>query len=411
MSALVSIIIPVYNDERNVAAAIDSALSQTLKDVEVIVVDDGSTDSTPEVLKRYEGRIVSIRQENRGLAGARNTGIGASHGKYLCFLDSDDTFLVRKAEIQSAVMERESKVGLSYGGWLDVDIESGKVLRDFSFARPEHDPDTDAYPPHFPVFSVLVRREWFEKVGHFDERFKALEDSDMWWRLWAANCVFRRVKAPVASRGVRPGSMSKNIPEHTRYALLANRLHLARMGRRAPREVRVRRLAAIWMKQTGYHLSRGEAELAVASLQAALRYDRYLLEGPMHWVPLVRQLDLKYPLAEGNGIEDYKATWRQLVSVLRDALEAKLGGLEARRLGSEQSALAYAMSRQAFSTGRVLEALRWLVRALISGRGKLPSGVDRGTVSKLMRQILGRVAIAISRLSRMLFGLKYRTGR
>lgn len=131
----------------------------------------------------------------------------------------------------------------------------------------------------------------------------------------------------------------------------------------------------------------------------------------MHWVPLLRQLDLKYPLAEGNGIEDYKAAWRQLVSVLRDALEAKLGGLEVRRLGSEKSALAYAMSRQAFSTGRVLEASRWLSQALINGRGKLPPGVDWSIVSKLVRQILARVAIAVSRLSCALFGSKHRTGR
>ncbi|MBN2208654.1 MAG: glycosyltransferase [Candidatus Coatesbacteria bacterium] len=407
MPALVSIIIPVYNDERNVAVAIDSALSQTFKDVEIIVVDDGSTDSTPEALNEYEGRIVCVRQENRGLPAARNAGIDASRGKYLCFLDSDDRFLAKKVEIQVDVMEREPTIGLSYGGWLDVDIESGKVLRDFSLARPEHNPDKDAYPPHFPVFSAMVRREWFDKVGVFDERFRAVEDSDLWWRLWAAGCIFRRVKAAVALRRARPGSMSQNITEHSKYALLANRLHLARMGSRAPREVRVRRLAAIWMKQTGHHLSRGEAEQAVKSLQAALRYDRHLLEAPMHWVPLLRQLDLRYPLAEGKGIEDYGATWQLLVTATRGVLEAKFGRPKALSLAAEKSALAYAMSRQAFAAGRVLEAFRWLVQALISGRGRLPSGVDRDVVRRLMRQVAGRVAIVSSRLSGALFGSKH----
>ena len=401
MSNLVSIIIPVYNDERHVAAAIESALAQTLKEIEVIVVDDGSTDGTPEVLEKYEGRIVHVRQENRGLPGARNTGIKASRGKYLCFLDSDDTFLPRKVEVQTAVMEREPQVGLSYAGWLDVDIDTGEVLRDFSLARPEHDPRTDVFPPHFPVFAVLVRREWFERVGLFDERLKAVEDSDMWWRLWAAGCVFRRVKIAVARRGVRPGSMSQNIPQHSRCALFVNRQHFRRMGSRAPRKVRVRKLAAIWTKQAGYHLGRSEHDLAVDSLCAALRYDRRLLESPMHWVPLVRQLDLKYPLAEGDGIGDYSAVWRDIISAAQDALSVKdnaryhFGSL--RRV---KSALAYAMSRQAFSTGRFYQAFKWLVVAIADGRGHLPQQVERETLKRFTRHISGRICTALARTAR-----------
>ncbi|HUT04473.1 MAG TPA: glycosyltransferase [bacterium] len=405
MCKLVSVIIPVYNDEQHVADAIESALLQTLKDVEVIVVDDGSTDGTPEVLEKYEGRIVHIRQENRGLPGARNTGIKASRGKYLCFLDSDDTLLHRKVEVQAAVLEKEPEVGLCYAGWLDVDIVTGKVLRDFSLARPEHDSNSDVFPPHFPVFSVMVRREWFDKVGLFDERLKALEDSDMWWRLWAAGCVFRRVKVAVARRGVRPGSMSQNVPEHSKCALFANRQHFARMGHRAPRPVRVRKLASIWMKQAGYYLSRSEPDLAVDSLLEALRYDRRLLESPMHWVPLVRQLDLKYPLAKGNGIEDYSAAWRGIVSAAHDALARKLARKRDSRhygggLSPVKSALAYAMSRQAFSTGRIYQAFRWLAVALVDGRGHLPQQVDWATLKRFTRHISGRASTALARIAR-----------
>ncbi|MBN1593517.1 MAG: glycosyltransferase, partial [Candidatus Coatesbacteria bacterium] len=395
---LVSVIIPVYNDEKNVAAAIESALSQTLEDVEVIVVDDGSTDSTPAVLSQYRDRVNCIRQENRGLPGARNTGIRASRGKYLCFLDSDDVLLPRKAELQSAVMETEPDVGLTYGGWLDVNIETGETLRDFSYARPEHDLARDAYPPHFPVFSAMLRREWFDEVGLFDERLKALEDSDMWWRLWSAGCVFRRVKEPVARRGVRPGSMSQNIPEHSECALFANRLHLFRMGPRASRKERIRRLAAIWMKRAGYHISRGERDLALESLMSALRYDLNLFSAPIHWVPLIRQMDLKYPMAMGNGIESFAAAWRQLISLAEEALRKKRGKETTPELAAVKAASAYTMSRQAFSTGRPFTAIRWLFKALISGRGRVPAGVDADTLRRLFRQMRTRVTTKVRRI-------------
>jgi glycosyltransferase involved in cell wall biosynthesis len=86
----VSVIIPTYNQARFVASAVESALAQTYPDVEIIVVDDGSTDDPRAALAPYRARIHYIRQENKGLSGARNTGFLASHGDYVLFLDSDD---------------------------------------------------------------------------------------------------------------------------------------------------------------------------------------------------------------------------------------------------------------------------------------------------------------------------------
>src|SRR5262245_46858211 len=87
---LVSIVIPTYNREDLVAQAIESAVAQTHPRCEVIVVDDGSTDATADVLRRFEGRIIAVRQENKGLSGARNTGIRKASGSFVGFLDSDD---------------------------------------------------------------------------------------------------------------------------------------------------------------------------------------------------------------------------------------------------------------------------------------------------------------------------------
>jgi glycosyltransferase involved in cell wall biosynthesis len=97
---MVSIIIPTYNRAGFIARAIDSALAQTYTDYEIIVVDDGSTDNTKEVLKPYENKIQYIYEENSGSSAARNTGIRAAKGKWLAFLDSDDEWLPKKLDIQ-----------------------------------------------------------------------------------------------------------------------------------------------------------------------------------------------------------------------------------------------------------------------------------------------------------------------
>src|SRR5947199_8414115 len=93
---------PAYNYARYLREAIDSALGQTCAPLEVIVVDDGSTDETPEVLSSYGDRIRVIRQQNQGVAVARNAGIAAAGGDYLAFLDSDDIWYPRKLELQNA---------------------------------------------------------------------------------------------------------------------------------------------------------------------------------------------------------------------------------------------------------------------------------------------------------------------
>src|SRR5688572_5767710 len=97
---LVSVVIPTYNYGHLVAEAVDSALAQTYPAVEVLVVDDGSTDDTWDRLARYGDRIRCVRQANAGLSAARNTGIRAAHGEYVALLDSDDAFHPRKLDLQ-----------------------------------------------------------------------------------------------------------------------------------------------------------------------------------------------------------------------------------------------------------------------------------------------------------------------
>jgi glycosyltransferase involved in cell wall biosynthesis len=186
----VSVIIPTYNRADMVGDAIQSVLDQTYSDWELIVVDDGSTDNTGDVVARYEDeRIRHIHQANRKLPGARNTGIRAAHGELIAFLDSDDLFLPRKLAQQVAFLDAHPEVGLVAGGHVEVDrqlrllrevapwhSQTGLGLADWLYSCP------------FVPSAVLVQRAWPEKVGLFDETMRYVEDWDLWLRLAAAGC-------------------------------------------------------------------------------------------------------------------------------------------------------------------------------------------------------------------------------
>jgi len=128
----ISVVIPSYNYARFVREAIDSALAQTYPPLEVIVVDDGSTDATPEVLASYGDRIRVIRQRNEGVARARNAGIATARGDYVAFLDADDVWHPRKLELQIARFDGDPSLGLVHCGveMFDGDGNTIDVFRD-----------------------------------------------------------------------------------------------------------------------------------------------------------------------------------------------------------------------------------------------------------------------------------------
>lgn len=117
---MVSVIIVVYNDEKYIKQAIESVLAQTYKNIELIVVDDGSTDNTGDIVKQYEN-IIYIYQENRGEGAARNVGINNSHGEYLAFLDSDDIYEKNKIEKQLQILNYNQQVDVVYNDLKVVD--------------------------------------------------------------------------------------------------------------------------------------------------------------------------------------------------------------------------------------------------------------------------------------------------
>ena len=174
----VSVIIPTYNYGRYLGEAIDSALGQTLPPLEVIVVDDGSTDDTPQVLASYGDRIRVVRQKNSGVAVARNSGIAAARGDYVAFLDADDVWLPRKLELQLALFD--GAVGLVHCGVeFGTKVQLPRINGDVADALLLLQPDVI----HGPGSTVVVPTRVAQEIGGFDPTLPASEDWDFIYRV------------------------------------------------------------------------------------------------------------------------------------------------------------------------------------------------------------------------------------
>ncbi len=183
---LASIIIPTWNAGRYVAEAVDSALAQTYPNCEVIVVDDGSTDSTKAVLEPYTSakKIIYIYQKNGGLSTARNAGIRASRGAYIALLDSDDIFLSEKIAEQVQYLETHPDCDVSYCDLYHFwDGESELLKLNYHYYS-----GADVLPhlieaSFIAPLSVVFRRSVFERFGYFDENLWRSEDLNFWFRI------------------------------------------------------------------------------------------------------------------------------------------------------------------------------------------------------------------------------------
>ena len=180
----VSVILPTYNRAAMLCEAIESVRAQTYLDWELIVVDDGSTDETPQAVAgfaREDVRIRLIRQENRRLPEARNSGIRASQGRYVAFLDDDDLWVPEKLALQMRQMESAPQLGLSYTLSYNVD-RKGRLYR----VWPDHPglTYTELFERNFiPCSSVLIRRACLDVAGVFDPSLRRAADYDLWLRV------------------------------------------------------------------------------------------------------------------------------------------------------------------------------------------------------------------------------------
>lgn len=191
----VSVIIPTYNNKDMVVDAIESVLAQTCKDFEIIVVDDGSTDETGELLAKYTNRIIYIYQKNSHISVARNNGFRASKGKYIAQLDADDLWLPEKLDKQIVEFERHPEAGLVY---CDSYIcNYGKEDdRQITFSRHYIKPREGNVFPYFfkanPLCtsSAVIARDVWEKAGGLDESLRGGQDAEFFMRISAFAPVY-----------------------------------------------------------------------------------------------------------------------------------------------------------------------------------------------------------------------------
>lgn len=200
MTSPVSVIIPTFNRAEMLRDAIESVYCQTYGDWELIVVDDGSTDSTRKMVRAYEPRIKYVYQGNKGLSSARNLGISLSGGELIAFLDADDIWLPDKLELQVRMMRRSQDIGLVGCGAYLMNAAGQTIgeIRSKNYSS-RHELLRDLYIRNVIVGSAsgsLVRRACFGTAGLFDETLRSAEDWDMWLRI-ARSYEIRFIEKPL----------------------------------------------------------------------------------------------------------------------------------------------------------------------------------------------------------------------
>jgi len=211
----VSVIIPTYNRAHLIGRAIQSVLNQTYQDFEVIVVDDGSTDNTEEVIKEFQRkdeRIKYIKHEkNKGGSAARNTGIKAARGKYIAFQDSDDEWLPEKLEKQMQVFENApAEVGVVYTGFWRIKGNKKTCIPSSNIKGKRGDIHKILLRRNFIALpTVVVKKTYFRKAGMFDERLPRLQDWELFIRI-SKYCHFKCVDEPLLIAYYQQDSISGN---------------------------------------------------------------------------------------------------------------------------------------------------------------------------------------------------------
>jgi len=185
-SPIVSVIIPTYNACNVIRETLASVAAQTMKDVEVIVVDDGSTDGSADLVCEHPQVTRCIRQDNRGVAAARNRGMQESSGRYLALLDHDDLWAPDKLQKQTSILDARPAVGMVITNVVHIDRDgrpTGEVGEGYNPSDPFYRLFTKGYVP--TPSSAMIRRTVLQQAGGFDEVFGSagMDDHDLWPRI------------------------------------------------------------------------------------------------------------------------------------------------------------------------------------------------------------------------------------
>ena len=269
--AVISVITPTYNRARFLPAAVASVLSQTFGDFELIIVDDGSEDNTPDVLKPFlaDRRVRYVYQENQGQSHARNLALKQATGDFIAFLDSDDVWAPDKLEKQLAVFRANPEVDIVHGDEATIN-EQGSVVSLQNMRR--YSGRITRYllaDNSVSITTALVRRRCFDEMGGFDTSVGVADDYELWLRFSARYC-YQYEPGIVASYRVMADQISSD--KRRRYAANERIIQqfLARYGEVLSPGERRWGLARFYCRKARYFASAGERGKAVGAIAGAL---------------------------------------------------------------------------------------------------------------------------------------------
>ena len=251
-SPLVSIIIPCYNHGHYLSVAIESVLKQTYSPVEIVVVDDGSTDDTKVIAGKYS-KVVYINQNNQGLSASRNTGIKNSTGTYIAFLDADDWLYPKAIEINLDCMMQNEKIAFASGAYDNV-YESKNIITECKVEI-----DSDNYN-HFldynyvGMISVVLFRRWVFDEFLFDTMLKACEDHDLYLKISRKYPVIHHTEKIAAYRR-HSANMSSHIPVMLSTALTLLKHQKKDLRTKAERYTYHRSYNSLYQQLNALHVS------------------------------------------------------------------------------------------------------------------------------------------------------------
>lgn len=271
---VVSVITPTFNRAAFLPQAIESVLGQTFADLELLIIDDGSTDNTRQLVEGYaqDKRIRYFYQENQGQSIARNRGLQEARGEFVCFLDSDNAWMPDKLEKSVSVMQGQKAIDVLYGDFIEIDeqgVELGanKMKRHSGRITPELLKDN-----FVSMNTTMTRRACFEDMGGFDTNDRLAEDYGLWLRL---STRYRFFYLPAILGYYR--IMQDQISTHKELRLKANEDLLLAFLQTYPDSVtggeRRRGLSHFYLRSARYYASNRQLRKATRELLRSMRQD------------------------------------------------------------------------------------------------------------------------------------------
>jgi glycosyltransferase involved in cell wall biosynthesis len=305
---IVSVIIPSYNCEPYIAETINSVLNQSFKDIELIVVDDGSTDRTREIVASFGAPVRLVSQENARVSAARNRGISEAAGQYICLIDHDDYWFPHKLEQQVALLKAHAEVGVVYSAfilWHADENERFPEPSSFDLTAFPHgiDPELSGWIYCRLLLDCLMltstamfRREVFEHCGNFDVNLPYSEDWDLWLRI-SREYPFLKQQQPTTLYRLHPHQgirIVRMIDYRTELLIKASQMWgLCNADGRCIKRGEFRKKLAHYHAEFAYHhLQAGNVSVAAKSLvkawlnnPAKIKYFALLVASIVGWRP------------------------------------------------------------------------------------------------------------------------------